>query len=322
MLMRRLIIYIYSVTLQFAFCFAVQAEESVKLFPPDVTGRGMWQQGFLRIIYYTDGEHAVPGEDADKNGIPDFVEDISKQLRVAHHVLCEISGFRNPLESTTDHHLEYVEAYIYSRGKLNGNAGVSYNKSSPALAPANPGARSLRIGIANDTSPRTSMTATHEYFHQIQNGMTNISNRWFYEGMARWSDDSLAERKSEIMNRADLIAMLEDPAEQAELFSMVYNAAPKLWIPLGNLCPQASTTLPDNDPFLSLTYSDGTPVIKDRIFKGAAMMKAVLEGVAAVERTPFNTYRYGEWSRKNKRNDKNNQYILGAVRQAVDNLCP
>jgi len=291
------------------------------------------QQNFFRIKYFLKGEHAVPAADTNKNGIPDFVEDVALQLRVAHYVFCELSGFRSPFKSARYPNLAYVDVFIYNRSTLENQDGLvlsstfrlnglAVSSSRFAGDPVNPAARSLLICLASDFDPKKSLTPTHEYFHLIQNSMSQLKNRWYFEGMARWSEDSLGNRKQDTLSRSDLITMMENPAEQAELFAMSYNAAQKLWIPLANLCPDTSVSLPTDNPILNLKYSDGTRVMQDRIFMGARLMSAVLDGLAAIENVPFTAHNYGRWTEENRRDEKNNLYILRAIRQAMDKVCP
>ena len=286
------------------------------------TGRYTLQQDFFRIKYYVDGEHAVPAKDTNKNGIPDCVEDVARQLRVAHHVFCEISGFRSPLRSPRYPGLAYVDVSMLHRSRLRNVNGLAFDKAQSAGDPDNPSARAVVIAIAADLDPKNNVTPAHEYFHLIQNGMTYFKNTWFYEGMARWSEDALDIRKMAVPNQAAVAAMLENPAELAGLFAMSYNAAQKLWNALGNLCPNASIALPVDDPILDLTYSDGTPVMKDRSFTGARMMREILAGFAAVEHEPFSKHQYGAWSSAVRRDPRNNPYLVEAIRNTASDVCP
>jgi hypothetical protein len=290
--------------------------------PGDVPGLHILSQGFFRIKFYTEGEHAVPNTDVNKNGIPDFVEDVGRQLHVAHHVFCTLSGFRSPLQSPRYPRLAYVDVNIRSRVSMRKANGIAYDEAQSARDPSSPGARAIVITVAADITPPKNHTPTHEYFHQIQNGMTHFKNRWFYEGTARWSEDALGNRPFVAADQTVLGGDLSDSAGQNKLLGMSYDAAKAFWIPLANLCPAASIALPENDPVLDLKYSDGSPVMKDRVFTGAAMMKAALEEMAAIEKVPFDTYCYGKWTEDNQRNEKNNRYILEAVQRAMKRLCP
>jgi hypothetical protein len=307
--------------LQIFFPLCSQGQET-RVHYDEKTGRYTLQQDFFRIKYYVVGEHAVPAADTNKNGIPDFVEDLARQLRVAHHVFCEISGFHSPLASAHYPGLAYVDVCVYNRSKMNNVNGRAFDAAQSAKDPGNPAARSVVIHIAADIDVKKNLTPAHEYFHQIQNGISRFKNSWYYEGMARWSEDSLGIRKMEAPNKTDLAAVMEDSAGQDTLFAMTYKAAQKLWIPLGNLCSNASIVLPDNDPILDQTYSDGTPVMQDRIFTGARMMREILAGFAAVEDAPFSLYQYGAWSGAARRDPRNNPYMVEVIRKSAANVCP
>jgi hypothetical protein len=107
----------------------------------------VWQQGPFRIIFHSRGEHAVPPEDGNANGVPDVVEDMATQLNVAHHIFCDISGFRDPLKAARNKGVSYIDVYIYSRAKLNGANGAAFQWAGRAHKPAAKGVSALRIHL-------------------------------------------------------------------------------------------------------------------------------------------------------------------------------
>jgi hypothetical protein len=288
-------------------------------------GESVWQQGFFRIIYHTKGEHAVPSTDINANGVPDYVEDAATQLAVSHHIFCNIGGFQNPLESPRYAGANYLRVLVYNRARLKGASGLCFDEPSLApdysatpkdgARPALPRVRVITLWISHDIDPKKNLTPSHEYFHHIQNGMTHFKNPWYYEGMARWSEDALGVRPE---------FPLHDPLRDIPhgLFAASYDAASMFWNPLSRLCANTDIPLPDDDPVLRFTYTNGKPVLRDRKFSGARLLREILERLAVLEKEPFLRYNYGDWSEANQRNQLNNPYIINAAREAATEVCP
>ena len=83
-----------------------------RLLVSNPEGESVYVWGVFRIIYYTQGEHAVPETDLNHNGIPDFVEDVALQLVVAHHIFCNLMGFPVPLNSSRYPGVQFVDFHI------------------------------------------------------------------------------------------------------------------------------------------------------------------------------------------------------------------
>jgi hypothetical protein len=284
-------------------------------------GESVWQQGFFRIIYHTKGEHAVPSTDANANGVPDYVEDAATQFAVAHHIFCDINGFRNPLESERYKGVSFVDVFVNSRARLNGRNGRAFQKPERARPPAAPGARALRIRISRDLNVKKNLTPAHEYFHHIQNGTTYLTNAWFHEGTAVWSADALAAVAAKKAAWEQVDRMLYDPDGIEELYSLAYDANNRLWSLLANLCPDDEKNLPPDDPVLRSVYSDGTPVLKDFIFRGVPVMRAVMRQFAAVESAAFEGNDPRRLSFQERSNPGTYPVMLQGVRNVVDRLC-
>jgi hypothetical protein len=309
--------------------------EEGRLLAGTIRKFNVWQQGFFRIKFTREGEHAVPPEDLNNNGCPDFAENVARQLMVAHYVFCVLNGFLPPLESPRYAGARYVDVGIYGRSKVKG-AGVNFDE--PGLAPdfaglteesaretpaaALPKARILSMGISRDIHITRNSTPAHEYFHHIQNGMNRFKNSWFYEGMARWSQDSLDFWKTHGKGGKNPLELLDDPQAVEELVALAYKAADVFWAPLARHCAEGSAPLPADDPVLNLTYVDGTPIMKDKIFIGARMMLAVLQEMGAAEGAAFTALGYESWTEANQRNPGNNAFILESARTAAGKICP
>lgn len=69
---------------------SVRAEESVAQQPL------VHQADKIRVIYYTEGPHAISSEDTNLNRIPDQAEDILTQTLAAYYLFVETLGFQTP----------------------------------------------------------------------------------------------------------------------------------------------------------------------------------------------------------------------------------
>ncbi len=319
------------------------------------------ERGIFRLYYTNHGVHAVARHMGDDDGeCPARVEDVARQLEVAHHVFCNISGFCSPLQSQFFPHVRSINVYFFNRAALNGGHGLSFSFPSKLNDPYDKEGSAGIIYIANDL-PTDNLTPAHELFHQIQNAMTNMKNIWFFEGMARWSQALFEVKpvsKSEIPpdleyeSEDDLfldkvyaavgdcpkvnplayqaeypLLGVPDLLDDQEILSLVmessYDAAFLLWFPLAEVSPKDSICLPKDDPILRLKYSDGTPVLKTSVLRGTRMMRTILEGLAEAEVRACRENEYkGKWTKKISRDPRNNPYILEVVRQTATRLCP
>lgn len=287
-------------------------------------GRKLYEAGFIRIIYATEGPAAAKPADADSNGIPDQVEDIAKQFWAARHVLCDIYGFPDPIGSKRYPKVRYVEATIRSNAdmldKQSGKPynGIAYSRPEKALGNEK-GAQSLRIALNQTLNPARNTTVAHEYFHLIQNAATEISTRWYYEGLARWAEDCLAQRRSMLKQSIpDIWQQLDNAEFVAALNAASYDGSTKIWYPtILTLNTQARIPLPGNDPLQTLTYSDKSPVLKDGIFPGATFVRQFLSILNAQQNSIKDAENYPSWDDvQYRRNPRNTPHLLKAMKQA------
>jgi hypothetical protein len=287
----------------------------------NLEGRSVYEQGFFRVIFYTHGEDAVNPTDLNGNSVPDFVEDVALQLAVAHHIYCNLAGFQHPLLSERYKGVSYVDVFLRSRANTEGKSGLSFQSAQRAHAPAPPGARALPMRISTDIVPQRDATPAHEYFHHIQYASTHMLGGWYHEGMATWSGDALNAVSSSLLSWEELDRVLYDPASEKVLFASSYNAVTLLWDPLAALCPDGEEHLPQNDPLLQSRYVDGTPVLKDFTFRGAPVMRRILQEFSSIERETFGDNAYKDWSLENRRDRRNYAYMLRGIRRVVEDYC-
>ncbi|OXS28697.1 MAG: hypothetical protein BCS36_10690 [Desulfovibrio sp. MES5] len=352
-------------TLVLAFCLllssaAAAGQDDGILLPRGYGKYSIFQQGIFRIKFMREGEDAVPLEDTNNSGCPDYVENVAKQLMVAYHLFCIVGGFPSPLDSPRYKGTKYIDVTIRGNAAMRGLNGVAYDATSLRPDPKNvdatladrdlPRVPVLVIGLNNKVDPKRNPTPAHEFFHQIQNGMAYSKNPWFYEGMAAFSEDAFRLRQgaSALDNktrqataqefpprekrqmgeptadsaRSTLKAIVHDPQYRASVFKSSYSAAKSVWRPLGNLCPDAGFVLSERDPIFSYSYSDGTPVLQNGNMAGFNLMRRTLEKLGKFETIPFLRFNYQKWTEVNQRRPENNDAIVEALVNAAAELCP
>ncbi|MDR2056529.1 MAG: hypothetical protein LBQ10_11800 [Desulfovibrio sp.] len=281
----------------------------------------VWQDGFLRVIYHTEGEDAVPPADKNANGVPDYVEDMARQFAVVHHIFCHIAGFPHPLDSLRYRNVSHVDIFVRAPDEKLGNGGLAFQEPSPSRPPARSGARSLTIRMATSVKPSQNRLAAHEYFHLIENGVTHLTNGWYFEGLADWARDAVAKIEAHNASWKKVDRFLHDPEGETELFGLKYSAAVKFWRPAAALCRSGALPLPADDPMLRLVYVDGGAVLEDFVFAGVDMVRDILDRLPEVERRLASEYGIRRWNRENRLHPRNDPLLLEAVRQSMDKIC-
>ncbi len=278
------------------------------------TGPNVWEQGPFRINFLRTGKDAVPLRDIDGNGCPDVVENIARQLVTAHHAYVALSGFPDPFASPRYKGLEYILVFVRDRQHkiLNGANGRAYDELRKGR---------LTLAVARHVDPIRNLTPAHEYFHCIQSGATYFKNTWYFEGLARWAEDVAAATPPVRGNADELRGLLTDPARTSALFRLSYKAAELLWRPLAALSDEENAPdLPADDPLLALRYTDGTPVMQDFSFAGAARMARLLRELDKADDAAFAAEDYETWSEARQRDPRNNRHILEAVMRCTEPL--
>jgi hypothetical protein len=154
----------------------------------------MHQAGEFRIFYSLSGTDALPyREDSDRNGIPDYVDRLARNLATARRNFDQELRLRHPLRSPRyGYEAEFIDVNIL-RFPLSANGprhGIAYDELSSFARPKDQGRRVkvLVIDVSNDMPPEN-RTPAHELFNLYQNGYTYFKNRWYTEGTARWAED-------------------------------------------------------------------------------------------------------------------------------------
>gem|GEM_PF-4451880 len=149
------------------------------------------QRGRIRVFYHTDGRHAVDPADANRNGLPDQVEDAMTQIEAAQALFIEVLGFPDPFQSERFREARFLDVHFLERDRVRGN-GVAFDELQRFRRPQDPpDTPSLCFNLATSVQASKNLSPAHEYFHLIQYGATHFKNRWYLEGLARWSERGL-----------------------------------------------------------------------------------------------------------------------------------
>ena len=272
----------------------------------------IYRQGIIYVIYDESGERSLTNKtDANSNGVPDVVEDIATQVNAAREVFNDLFDYPDPLQSARFKNVTSIEIDIDARDAMNKFNGLAFSTVRKKSA-HDPNARALHFKVANTINPHTSSTPAHEYFHLIQYGATYFRNAWYLEGMARWSQDSVA--KINYPDGADIHFKLKSKSAKEKIFNGKYEMADFLWYPLA-VNMRDKVTLPA-ELVAKYKYVDGAPVFQDNIIFGAHVMLKVLHALKVKENLAAEKFGgVKEWRKTGQRAEVNNEIILDCVKE-------
>lgn len=146
--------------------------------------------GGFRIHFTNTGSSAVPQEDVNTNGIPDYVEETADAFEYSHDLLVNQMGYPAPPNDFNVDGPEY-DVFIFDLG--NGSYGETNFDTRVGLG------WTSHIGFDNDFVgdkyyssgiDAVKVTAAHEYFHSIQAGqLLRFNDIYFYEISSTWFED-------------------------------------------------------------------------------------------------------------------------------------
>lgn len=266
----------------------------------------------FRVIYETSGKNKVNPIDRNKNKVPDYVEDVSKQIWASHHLFNRL-GFHSPFKSETYGHTESVDIFIVHPSRIRNLLGLTI--IMPVYAFERPKTkRAIRMYISSTLNIPQSTTPTHEYFHLIQSSMSNVRNDWYFEGLARWSEGALSPITLKMEKNWNLKKLLNSPLSLNYVLSSSYTAAKVFWLPIAvRDIKSPRMFFLDTDPLRKLTYSNGAPVLRDTYFHGTELMRIFLEQLAINEQKITRKYKVKNWLSSAAKNTRNNDYIFDAL---------
>jgi hypothetical protein len=309
--------------LNWSFCqIAVLVLAATSAFGGErVHHRPEWQRGraaldrrFIReefrIHYTLAGKDALATEDprdSDGDGVPDKIQNLALQLVTARQCHVEVLGLRHPFDSLRyKGRVKFVDVNVWALPDSNGIAGdaiVNYHRDNDPPE----GVEVLTIDLSTRLAARN-LSPAHELFHLFQNGYTLFKTPWYYEGVARWSEDLL---------RAGVGEAGELPASAADLeklFKLSYGAS-RFWQALARATdPAGRVRIPENLRGSRYIGSD-RPIVEDNTFHGARFLKALLEELDREDDVASRDGKLNslDWPEARQRAAENNRYIWSAV---------
>lgn len=251
----------------------------------------VYQRDEFKIFYSTlaNSPHRLKHtKDQNKNGIPDYVEDVMTQA-IASREIFKAAGFRHPLNSPRYQNVENISIFIQS---LKGN-GVAYE--APARHPnmIHPMPCSLVMHISTELKDFPAnywTTVTHEFFHLYQYGYTQFKNTWYLESLANWSERAL--RVDLVPSTKNLPALPRNSqAIQKEIITKGYHP---LWKRLSVIEMQDRLLIPPH--LQKMRYSDGSLVFKDQEWRNTALVLNVMQNL---EQASLNISQEKKWNAYN-----------------------
>ncbi len=268
----------------------------------------------IRILYSNEGIDAVTPDDADKNGVPDQVEDIAKQLWAAHKLFCDALKFPDPFESERYPGVTCIQV---SLRELGGGNGLAFESAQRAvqIPEGKPSDRCLVMAINCKLNPIKNGTPAHEMFHLIQYSATYLKKAWYLEGQARWSEHALAKEGLGDIKYSPTGPWPQKREHLAQLAGMSYDAEFVLWNPIASRTDRDGLLTDEilSQEITALRYSDGSRVLADRSLYGAKIMREILIELGKQDDVAFKDLGYEDWSEENQTSEKNNPYIYKAI---------
>ena len=275
---------------------------------------------FVRVFYDKKGKNAVLSKDADENGIPDQVEDIALQVWVTHQVFCKVYYFPDPFKSPRYRHLKFIEVSVLHPDYLKGSNGLAFDELMDTRGQSDKkGEKAIRINISKNINPVSNLTPSHETFHLIQNGVTYFKNRWFTEGMARWSEGMLGSEKIGENKKTYAGFLQNEKTNTQKLFELSYTATRFFWNIVAKL-DKKRISIKDSKIGNQLKlkcYKNGKLVLVNDDLMGAGIMREVLLALDSQDDIVFTTLNYQQWTEKNQQSKNNNDFIFQAIKNSV-----
>ena len=154
-------------------------------------------------------------------------------------------------------------------------------------------------------------------FHIYWNSYTMFKGAWAMEGTAKWAEYVIGA------GTRGTNADIPLPSTMAQMDEVFAHSLP-MWfwdrlILLVDASPDSIIHLPPS--VAGLTYVDGTPIMKDNKFRGAALIKAYLQALDAEDDvvTAVNGLAQYRWAESYQSNPIHRPRILKALQRAVRN---
>lgn len=282
--------------------------------------------GQFRILYANEGKSAVSPDDVDRNGVPDQVEDIAKQLWASHQLFCKVLKFPDPFECERYEGLTCIQVSVRDKSEIGGVNGVAFEAAQRArrIPEGKPSDQALVMAISSKLDPISNGTPAHELFHLIQYSATYFKKGWYLEGQARWSEHGLAKDGIGEVKYNPRGPWPQKREHLQQLVGMKYDAEFVLWNPIAVRTDKDGVLTDEvlGAELAALRYSDGSPVVADRYLYGAEVMRDILIELGRLDDVAFKDLKYESWSEENQTSERNNPYIYKAIMDVLRRHAP
>lgn len=164
---------------------------------------------YFRIHYTLSGADRVPATDSNKNGHPDYVEEVARAMEYSRHAIIDIFGWPAPPDDGERGGDGRIDVYLENLLVEEDISGYATNGSRAFVPGDNPNTLDIEtrsthayLALDNDyseVSGRRSFqldymrsTAAHEYMHIVQYGIDgNEPAEWLWEAAATWVQDEV-----------------------------------------------------------------------------------------------------------------------------------
>ena len=255
------------------------------------------------FAYTLTGPHSVgPGKALGDSGPPAVVVDAAAQLSVARRLLMKL-GFQLPLESLR-YRAQGASNILVRFQNIKAN-GLAFDEVSRF-----PSGECVLTMVLSNRYVTGGVTPVHEYFHLVQNGYAMFKRSWYYEGLARWAESSLARRDLHMRPPVGVSAL-------ESLWSESYSAE-TAWNSIIRACAPIAVAPDAYDFAADVRYSDGRQVVGDRTWLGVDFVRMFLEGLSRRSRLVSNEMNLPstDWPEIVQRDTRFDPYIWQAVEEA------
>lgn len=214
--------------------------------------------------------------------IPDYIIDVFKHFLQAYEIFIKKLHLKNPLKEGIyfDKGAKFIDILIINIPIQKGLVASKLIDNSHYFEEKSLKGKSIKIQLHNGLIQSTA-TPIHELFHVFQYNYCNFNNMWFMEGLARWSQNLIHNRKmieERLPQNIEELKYLLSRAHDAEYF-----------------------------------FRRLLPKIKDRI----TFIKCFLEETSTSSIEVENNYNI-IWNNDDKKNSRNNKYILKSLLTSIN----
>lgn len=195
--------------------------------------------GQFRVHYVTESVDAVPPEDGDADGVPDFVELVADSADAVWRSAVVERGFRPPLDDSVYHDSDdFGGDSRYDIYLMNIEDSDGYLVSEVCLL--RPSWCAGYFAMENDfvgfgypsREVAVRVLTSHEFFHALQNAYDNDQDRSWAEGTAVWNEEAVFPEQDDYEHLIGyFLAKPERPFDRASSgsFSDFYPYGAALW---------------------------------------------------------------------------------------------